>query len=102
MARPPSTGFYSADISIGSSIVADRTSHFIKKQAISGFGEVCITGDEIFAQRCFGGFAEEGGKTVNEAPALHQGEIAGREMAVEVGHEGMHLHARRDHALAAA
>jgi hypothetical protein len=31
MARPPSTGFYSADISIGSSIVADRTSHFIKK-----------------------------------------------------------------------
>jgi len=51
MARPPSTGFYSADISIGSSIVADRTSHFIKKQAISEFGEVCITGDEIFAQR---------------------------------------------------
>ena len=24
-------------------------------------------------------------------PALHQGEIAGREMAVEVGHEGTHL-----------
>jgi len=73
MARPPSTGFYSADISIGSSIVADRTSHFIKKQAISEFGEVCITGDEIFAQRCFGGFAEEGGKTVDEADVARDG-----------------------------
>jgi hypothetical protein len=44
-------GFPWRDISTGSSIVADRTSHFFKKQAIAELGEVHITGDEVFAQR---------------------------------------------------
>src|SRR4029077_5525686 len=48
-------------------------SHLVKKQAVSEFGEVYVTGDEILAQHHVGGFAEERSKTVDEADIARGG-----------------------------
>ena len=48
-------------------------SHLVKKQAVSEFGEVHVTGDEILAQRYVGRFAEEGRKAVDEADVARGG-----------------------------